>query len=225
MKTQSADQNWLKNIHPEDMRATVRSIAGSRRSGSLIDVRYRVADSQGSWAWKRAMGAPRFDVNGNIVCWYGSVQDIDAQSKLFRTIPPEDHGAVKVATNIHVMRLPDEIRSREDLRQEALLDLEILDTPAEAEYDDLVALASEICGTPISLVTLIDSDRQWFKASIGLAKCETPIPPSAPTPWSSKGYSSWRMRTRTNDSGIIHWFWVNPGFVSTPECLYTPARG
>ena len=175
MKTQSADQNWLKNVHPEDMRATVRSIAGSRRTGSPIDVRYRVADSQGSWAWKRAMGAPRFDVNGNIVCWYGSVQDIDAQSKLFRTIPPEDHGAVKVATNIHVMRLPDEIRSREDLRQEALLDLEILDTPAEAEYDDLVALASEICGTPISLVTLIDSDRQWFKASIGLAKCETPI--------------------------------------------------
>lgn len=59
------------------------------------------------------------------------------------------------------------------LRVEALLSLQILDTPAEFEFDELVRLASEICGTPISLVSLVDRDRQWFKASVGLATRET----------------------------------------------------
>lgn len=50
----------------------------------------------------------------------------------------------------------------------------LLDTPPEAPFDELVALASRICGTPISLVSLVDEDRQWFKATIGLGLRETP---------------------------------------------------
>jgi signal transduction histidine kinase len=60
-------------------------------------------------------------------------------------------------------------------RNKVLRNLEILDTPPEAEFDDLVALAAEICGAPISLISLIDSERQWFKATVGLAYRETPI--------------------------------------------------
>jgi len=52
-------------------------------------------------------------------------------------------------------------------RLEALLSYEVLDTPPEQEIDDLVHIASQICGTPISMVSLIDSDRQWFKAKCG----------------------------------------------------------
>ncbi len=51
----------------------------------------------------------------------------------------------------------------------------ILDTPAEAGFDDIVHLASEICGTPVALVSLVADDRQWFKARVGFDACETPI--------------------------------------------------
>ncbi len=64
---------------------------------------------------------------------------------------------------------PDEPERLEELRQ-----LRILDTIAEAEYDDLVYLASHICATPIALVSLIDQDRQFFKARVGLEATETP---------------------------------------------------
>ena len=59
-------------------------------------------------------------------------------------------------------------------RLKALAGYEILDTPAEAEFDDLARLASWLCGTPIGLVSLIDERRQWFKAHIGLEVRETP---------------------------------------------------
>jgi len=58
-------------------------------------------------------------------------------------------------------------------RLAALLDLKILDTPQEKEYDELVRLAAAICGAPISMVSLVDHDRQWFKAAIGIPVRET----------------------------------------------------
>ncbi len=62
----------------------------------------------------------------------------------------------------------------EAARLTALRELRVLDTLAESTYDDIVALASQICSTPISLVSLIDADRQWFKARVGLDATETP---------------------------------------------------
>lgn len=50
----------------------------------------------------------------------------------------------------------------------------ILDTEPEPAFDDAVNLAAAICGTPISLITLLDGRRQWFKARAGMAACETP---------------------------------------------------
>ncbi len=53
-------------------------------------------------------------------------------------------------------------------RLAALRQYNLLDTPEEREYEDVVALASSICGTPMSSITLIDESRQWHKARIGL---------------------------------------------------------
>ncbi|MGJ8545152.1 MAG: histidine kinase dimerization/phosphoacceptor domain -containing protein [Sulfitobacter sp.] len=52
---------------------------------------------------------------------------------------------------------------------------DILDTPREADFDDIVALTSKICETPISVINIIDADRQWFKAEVGLNADETPL--------------------------------------------------
>ena len=61
----------------------------------------------------------------------------------------------------------------EERRLEALQGFEILDTPAEKAFDDLVRLAAYICETPIAAVSFIDRDRQWFKAKVGLELSET----------------------------------------------------
>lgn len=52
---------------------------------------------------------------------------------------------------------------------------EILDTPREADFDELVSLAAAICDAPISVMNLIDRHRQWFKAETGLGIRETPL--------------------------------------------------
>ena len=51
--------------------------------------------------------------------------------------------------------------------------LRILDTPPEAVFDETVALAARLCDTPVSLVSLVDESRQWFKAKVGTSLCET----------------------------------------------------
>ena len=60
-------------------------------------------------------------------------------------------------------------------RMTALGRLEILDTPAEPEFDDIVLLARELCQTPVALVSLVADDRQWFKARLGFPQCQTPL--------------------------------------------------
>lgn len=52
-------------------------------------------------------------------------------------------------------------------RLAALESYHIMDSEREKEYDDIAELASYICGTPVSLVTFIDDERQWFKAAVG----------------------------------------------------------
>jgi signal transduction histidine kinase len=53
-------------------------------------------------------------------------------------------------------------------RLKALYDYDVLDTEAEKIFDDLTQLTAQICNTPITLISLVDSDRQWFKSRVGL---------------------------------------------------------
>ncbi|MCC7439503.1 MAG: PAS domain S-box protein [Armatimonadetes bacterium] len=57
-------------------------------------------------------------------------------------------------------------------RLAALLRYGVLDTDAEQSFDDLTALAAQICGTPIALITLVDAERLWFKSNIGMNATE-----------------------------------------------------
>jgi signal transduction histidine kinase len=59
-------------------------------------------------------------------------------------------------------------------RLQRLRDYEVLDSFEEEDFDNITKLAASICKTPISLVSLIDEDRQWFKSQFGLKVRETP---------------------------------------------------
>ncbi|APE18196.1 sensor domain-containing diguanylate cyclase [Mycolicibacterium pallens] len=66
------------------------------------------------------------------------------------------------------------IPANERERLNVLADYNIMDSLPEQAYNDFAKLASAICGTPIALITLLDEQRQWFKANIGLGVSETP---------------------------------------------------
>jgi len=73
------------------------------------------------------------------------------------------------------LQITNQEESIQSKRIHALEEYQIMDTDAEAEFDELTLLASKICGTPIALVTLLDNYRQWFKSNIGLSASQTPI--------------------------------------------------
>lgn len=73
------------------------------------------------------------------------------------------------------MTVPAPLPADEARRLEALRALMVLDTPAEPLLDSIARMAAEVCGVPIALISLVDAERQWFKAQVGLTGVnETP---------------------------------------------------
>ena len=66
------------------------------------------------------------------------------------------------------------VPTNEAQRHEVLQGYHVLDTAAEQMYDDITALAADICEVPIALVSLVDESRQWFKSKVGLHQNQTP---------------------------------------------------
>jgi EAL domain-containing protein (putative c-di-GMP-specific phosphodiesterase class I) len=67
-----------------------------------------------------------------------------------------------------------ESAANERTRLDVLKSYDILNTPSEEVFDEFARLAASIVGTPIALISLVDGNRQWFKAKVGLAVSETP---------------------------------------------------
>jgi EAL domain-containing protein (putative c-di-GMP-specific phosphodiesterase class I) len=76
------------------------------------------------------------------------------------TMSPSDAGKFPVASEAE--------------RLETLASYDVLDTPPEKTFDDFARLAAAVVGTPIGLISLVDGNRQWFKAKLGLEVSETP---------------------------------------------------
>ena len=82
--------------------------------------------------------------------------------------------AKNIPATSHSLAMNSNSPPNEAARVAALRSYDILDTLPEEEFDDLVRLAAHICGTPISLLSLLDDQRQWFKAKVGMDVSETP---------------------------------------------------
>ena len=89
-----------------------------------------------------------------------------------RRCPP--HARKRLPAVAPFLMTPAPLPPDEPARLAALKRYSVLDTAAEKSFDDIVNLAAHICGTPISLMTLVDNKRQWFKARTGMEASETP---------------------------------------------------
>lgn len=65
--------------------------------------------------------------------------------------------------------------ANEDMRISVLESYHILDSLPEADYDAIAQLAAQICQTPVALISFVDKDRQWFKATHGIDVSETSL--------------------------------------------------
>lgn len=63
----------------------------------------------------------------------------------------------------------------DDARLRTLRAFGILDSGGDQRFDAIAADAAALCATPVALVSLVDRDRQWFKARVGTDTSETPI--------------------------------------------------
>lgn len=72
---------WLRVLHPADVPPTQEAIRTALRTGSSIDIRYRVRRGNGPWKWMRSRGSPRLSKIGRIVGFYGVVEEVAGNSQ------------------------------------------------------------------------------------------------------------------------------------------------
>jgi PAS domain S-box-containing protein len=72
---------WLDVVHPEDLERAKNAVSACLRTGDLLDLELRVRRTDGEWIWLRSRGSARRDGAGNIIRWYGSMEDIDDRKK------------------------------------------------------------------------------------------------------------------------------------------------
>ncbi len=81
-KERTRNQGWLEALHPGDRDLTMKTIRNALHTGRHIDVEYRVKTIDRGWRWMRSRGSPRFGQAGEILRWYGSVEDIDERKQM-----------------------------------------------------------------------------------------------------------------------------------------------
>ena len=105
---------------------------------------------------------------------------------------------------------------KERNRLSALQYLKVLDSPFETIFDSIARMASDVCGTPIALISLVDENRVWFKSNVGLESIiETPRD------------GSFCQHTLENeelleipDAALDERFWDNPMVLGHPDLRF-----
>src|SRR5271170_5435561 len=78
---ESLGTGWIRALHPDDVQPTSRTWSESLRTGRPLDVQYRIRRIDGTWRWMRSRAAPRRGKDGEIIRWYGTVEDINDQKQ------------------------------------------------------------------------------------------------------------------------------------------------
>jgi PAS domain S-box-containing protein len=78
----SLGYGWRNALHPDDLEPTDEKWAAALRSGDPVDIEFRIGHSNGAWRWMRSRAAPRRGENGEIIRWYGVVEDIDDRKRI-----------------------------------------------------------------------------------------------------------------------------------------------
>ena len=78
-KEKSLGQGWIQVVHPADVQQTLTAWHHSIRTGEPTDLEFRIRRTTPGWRWVRSRAAPRRDEQGNIIRWYGTLEDIDDQ--------------------------------------------------------------------------------------------------------------------------------------------------
>jgi PAS domain S-box-containing protein len=77
---------WRHAVHPDDLRPTEEKWGESLRTGDPVDVEFRIGPGNGTWRWMRSRAAARRGENGEIVRWYGMVEDIEDRKRAEETL-------------------------------------------------------------------------------------------------------------------------------------------
>lgn len=81
--------------------------------------------------------------------------------------------SIRKEMSVFLVMIKPDLPENEQIRLKDVYNSQLLDTPEEKEFNEIVQLASSLCNMPISLITLLDTERQWFKAKVGLEAVET----------------------------------------------------
>jgi len=106
--------------------------------------------------------------------------------------------------------------SNETERVIALNEYSVMDSLSEEDFDNITTIAAQICRTKISLITLIDGNRQWFKSSYGLSVTET----SKEIAFCAHAINKPKELFIVEDARIDNRFYDNPLVVGNPNIVF-----
>jgi PAS domain S-box-containing protein len=85
-KERTRNLGWLEALHPEDIEPAMNALREAMHTGRPIDVEYRIMTLDRGWRWVRLRGSPRFGPSGEVLRWYGSVEDIDERKQMEKAL-------------------------------------------------------------------------------------------------------------------------------------------